>query len=384
MDRRARHGIGKANLGDQSPRESVAPETQINWEDLLDRPRVPVERDVLAATFASRRIAITGAAGSLGRELAACIAEYGPARLTLIDSGEAALFALRGRLLAAGHDEGTLGFRLADVRNRRRIAAIFADARPELVFHLAAYKHVPWAEAEPSEYLDVNLGGGRVVIEEAARVGAARIVYPSTDKAVNPPSLYGATKRIIEAQLREIAAQSATRAVAARFVNVLGSQGSVGVTFARLIAAGRPLPLTGDPSMTRYWIAPHHGTLLLAYAAAPAFDDPFTILLPDALPAVTVVEIARRIWHALGRDGEPPLLLTGSRPGERPHEELTGAGEDYERAPYRGILHVHGMDPAPPGRPVAAGIDEVLAAVEAGAPEAELKARALAWARAIR
>jgi FlaA1/EpsC-like NDP-sugar epimerase len=375
--------MGMAIVEDREVRGGVAPELLIDWDDLLDRPRVPVERQVLGATFVGRRVAITGAAGSLGRDLAACIADYRPASLTLIDSSEAGLFALRERLLAAGHDEGSLGFRLADVRSRRRVHALFAQARPEIVFHLAAYKHVPWAEVEPSEYLDANLGGGRVVIEEAAQVGAARIVYPSTDKAVNPPSLYGATKRIIEAQLREVAAHSATRAVAARFVNVLGSQGSVGVTFARMIAAGRPLPLT-DPGMTRYWIAPHHGTLLLAYAAASAFDDPFTILLPDALPAVPVVEIARRIWQQLGHEGEPPLVVTGLRPGERLHEELTGAGESYEQAPYRGILHVRGMAEAPPGRPIAAGIDQVLAAIEAGETEADLKTRALTWAHAIR
>ncbi len=368
----------------QGARGAVAPETLIDWDRLLDRPRVPVEVEALRAAFAGRRVAITGAAGSLGRELAATVATYQPASLTLIDSGEAGLFALREALLAAGHIEGSLQFHLTDVRNRRRIAAIFAATRPEVVFHLAAYKHVPWAESQPSEYLDANLGGGRVVIEEAARVGAARVVYPSTDKAVNPPSLYGATKRIIEAQLREIAAGSGTRCVAARFVNVLGSQGSVGVTFARRIAAGKPLPITGDPTMTRYWIAPHHGTLLLAYAAAPAFDEPFTILLPDALPAVPVVEIARRIWAQLGRAGEPPVVVTGSRPGERLHEELVGASEGYEPAPYRGILLVRGMSDVPPGTPIATGIGELLAAVEAGTPEDELKARALAWAHTIR
>ncbi len=362
---------------------AVAPETLIDWDRLLDRPRIPIEREVLAAAFAGRRVAITGAGGSLGRALALCVADERPASLTLIDSGEASLFALRDRLLAAGHAEATFGFRLADVRNRRRVAAIFATTRPEIVFHLAAYKHVPWAEIEPSEYLDANLGGGRVVIEEAAQIGAARVVYPSTDKAVNPPSLYGATKRIIEAQLREVAARSATRCVAARFVNVLGSQGSTGVTFARRITEGQPLPIT-DLAMTRYWIAPHHGTLLLAYAAAPAFDGPFTVLLPDALPAVPVVEIARRIWRQLGNAGDPPIVVIGSRPGERLHEELTGGGEAYEPGPHRGILEVRGMGEAGPGTPIAEGIGALLAAIDGGAGEDELKARALAWAHAIR
>lgn len=368
---------------DSGARQGLAPELQIDWDRLLDRPLVPTDRAALAETFAGRRVAITGAAGSLGRELSATVAAYGPASLTLLDSSEAGLFALRERLLLAGHDEATLRFALAEMRNRRRIAAIFAAARPEIVFHLAAYKHVPWAEAEPSEYLDANLGGGRVVLEEAARAGAVRLVYPSTDKAVNPPSLYGATKRITEAQLREVAATSAMRCVAARFVNVLGSQGSAGVTFARRIASGQPLPIT-DPAMTRYWIAPQHGTLLLAYAAAPVLTEPFSILLPDALPAVPVVAIARRIWERLGHSGEPPIVVTGSRPGERLHEELVGAGERYEPGPYRGILRVRGMAPAPLGTPIAEGIGALLAAVECGAPEAELRERALEWAHAIR
>ena len=369
--------------GPNTARTGVAPETLIDWDRLLDRPQILPDIDALRAAFAGRRVAITGAAGSLGRDLATTIAAYDPALLILIDSHEAGLFALRGDLLAAGRAESGLRFHLTDVRNRRRIAAIFDANRPEVVFHLAAYKHVPWAEAEPSEYLEANLGGGRVVIEEAARVGVARLVYPSTDKAVNPPSLYGATKRIIEAQLREVAAASTMRCVATRFVNVLGSQGSVGVTFARKIVAGESLPIT-DPTMTRYWIAPHHGSHLLTSAAAPAFDEPFTILLPDALPAVPVVTIARRVWELLGNEGEPPLVLVGSRPGERLHEELVGAGEEYEPAPYRGILQVRGMADAPPGAPIAAGIDAMLAAVEAGTSENELRARALAWAHTIR
>ncbi len=214
--------------------------TAIDWDRLLDRPPVPVDDGALAAAFAGRRVLITGAAGSLGRELALRVAATAPAALTLLDSHEPSLFALRGRLLEE-HPDLRPSFRLADVRGRRKIAALFAAGRPEIVFHLAAYKHVPWAEEDPAEYVEANLGGGRVVAEEAARTGVERLVYPSTDKAVAPVNLYGATKRINEALLREIAARSTVRVSVARFVNVLGSQGSVGPTFARQIAAGRPL-----------------------------------------------------------------------------------------------------------------------------------------------
>jgi FlaA1/EpsC-like NDP-sugar epimerase len=360
----------------------LAPEALIDWNTLLDRPPLVADEAALAAAFAGKRVLITGAGGSLGRELAQFVLGYRPDALTLVDSSEAGLFALWDRLRVLNPHEVPLAFRPADVRMRRRVAAIMAAARPEIVFHLAAYKHVPWAEAEPSEYLDVNLRGGLAVIEEAARVGAPRIVYPSTDKAVNPPSLYGATKRIIEAHLRETATRAGLVAVAARFVNVLGTQGSVGVTFARQIAAGQALTLT-DPAMARYWVTPRHGTLLLAYGAAPAFDEPFTVTLPEARPEVSVLELAQRIWSALGHAGEPPIVVTGSRPGERLHEELTGAGEQLESGPYPGILQVGGIVPAPAGTPIAAGIAELLAQVEAELPEPELKSRALAWARSI-
>ena len=354
----------------------------IDWDGLLDRPRVPTDDAALAVAFEGRRVLITGAAGSLGRELSLCVAAYGPAALTLVDSHEPSLFALRGRLLEA-HPAVETHFRLTDVRSRRKVAALFAARRPEVVYHLAAYKHVPWAEEDPAEYVEANLSGGLIVAREAARAGVARLIYPSTDKAVNPPSLYGATKRINEALLRETAAGSGTRVAVARFVNVLGSQGSVGPTFARQIAAGRPLSVI--PGMTRYWIAPHHATLLLAYAAGPAFTDPYSVLLPDALPAVPVAEIARRVWRQLRPEGgEPPLAPIDPRPGERLHEELVGGEERYEGAPYPGVLRVRGMAPPPPGSPVAADIDELLAAVAAGADGAELRARTLAWARALR
>ncbi len=367
-------GEGARDAGD------LLPEARIDWEGLLDRPPVPVLDDVLGAAFTGRRVLITGAGGSLGRALTACVARYAPAALTLVDSHEPSLFALRGRLLEEQADLRPL-FRLTDVRNRRRVAGLFAATRPEVVYHLAAYKHVPWAEEDPVEYVEANLGGGRAVAEEAAAAGVARLVYPSTDKAVNPPSLYGATKRIMEAQLREVAAGSAMRVTAARFVNVLGSQGSAGVTFARQIAAGQPLTLI--PGMTRYWIAPSHGTLLLAYAAGPAFAEPFSVVLPEARPAAPVRTILERVWRALRPEGaDPPIVAIEPRPGERLAEELTGAGEALEPSPYPGVLEVQGVAPAPPGRPVARGIGDLLAAAGEGDP-AELKARTLAWARGL-
>lgn len=355
----------------------------IDWDRLLDRPSAPVDREALTAAFAGRRVLITGAAGSLGRDLALCVASFAPAALVLLDSHEASLYALRERFLTAQPPVPVAPvFSLSDVRNRRKIATLFAAHRPEIVFHLAAYKHVPWAEEDPAEYIETNLGGGQVVVEEAAAVGTARLIYPSTDKAVNPPSLYGATKRIVELLLRETATGT-LQTVVSRFVNVLGSQGSTGLTFLRQIAAGQPLTVT-DPQMTRYWIAPRHATLLLAYAAGPAFTDSFTVLLPDAEPAVPVVAIAQRVWElACSAGGPAPLVTIGLRPGERLHEELTGPGEWLGASPYPGIVRVEGTAPPGAGTPVGAGIGELVAAVNQGGASADLKARTLAWARAL-
>lgn len=356
--------------------------TPFDWETLLRPERPPFGAHALADAFRDRRVLITGAAGSLGRDLSAFVAARQPAALVLLDSHEPSLFALRERLLAAGLATAC-HFVLADARNPRKIVRVFQAHQPEFVAHLAAYKHVPWAEEDPVEYLEANLDGARVVVEAAVAAGVGRLVYPSTDKAVNPPSLYGATKRICEMYLRETVARSSLSAVVARFVNVLGSQGSVGPTFVRRIAAGQSLTVT-DPRMTRYWITPRHATLLLAGAMSLDLPERFAICLPDASPALPVVEIARRIWARLNAGGgEPPLVVTGARPGERLHEELTGAGESLEAGPLPGILRVTGIAAAPLGTPVADGIADLLRAAADDPPPAEIKTRALAWARSL-
>src|SRR5207249_1845422 len=143
---------------------------------------------------------------------------------------------------------------------------VFEAERPSLVFHLAAYKHVPWGEDDPEAFVEANVLGARHVLGAARTVGVEQIVYPSTDKAIDPPSLYGATKRLVEAMLQAEAAAGGPRATIVRFVNVLGSQGSAPETFARQIQQGRPLTIT-HPQMRRYWITPAHANLLLLHAA---------------------------------------------------------------------------------------------------------------------
>lgn len=380
VDSATPEAVGVAGQTPPVPRADAT--MPFDWETLLEPERPPFRAQALADAFRDRRVLIAGAAGSLGGDLSAFIAARQPAALVLLDGHEPSLFALRERLLAAGL-AAACHFVLADARHARKMNRVFHQYRPEFVVHLAAYKQVPWAEEDPVEYLEANLDGARVVVETAVAANVERLVYPSTDKAVNPPSLYGATKRIAEMYLRETAARSSLSAVVARFVNVLGSQGSVGPTFVRHIVAGQPLSVT-DPRMTRYWISPRHATLLLAGAMSFDRAERFEICLPDASPALPVIEIARRIWARLNpAGGEPPLVVTGARPGERLHEELTGPGESLVPGPLPGILRVTGIAAAPPGTPVAEGIADLLRAAADDPLPAEIKARALAWARSL-
>lgn len=376
------HEHAGAGAGATMPSSYIDVPAPFDWETLLAPDRPAFDASALVPTFRERRVIITGAAGSLGRELTTFIAACHPAALVVLDNHEPSLYALRERLVAAGLVD-VCRFVLADARHRRKIERVFHQHCPEFVFHLAAYKHVPWAEEDPVEYLEANLEGARVVVDAAVEAGAERLVYPSTDKAVHPPSLYGATKRISEMLLRETAARSSLSAVVARFVNVLGSQGSVGPTFLRHIASGQPLTVT-DPRMTRYWITPGHATLLLAGSIALERTERFAICLPDTGPALPVVEIARRMWARLHPEGgEPPVRFTGARPGERLSEELVAVSEGLEAGPLPGILRVTGITPAPPGTPVGSGIEDLLRAAANDPEPATMKARALMWARSL-
>jgi O-antigen biosynthesis protein WbqV len=298
----------------------------------------------------------------------------------LFDLHESSLFRLREALAGAGSETGSeVRAVLGDVRDARRIKRLLAEERPELVFHLAAYKHVPWGEEDPEAFAAANVLGAQHVLEGAREAGVGQIVYPSTDKAIDPPSLYGATKRLVEGMLRVSAASGGPRAVTVRFVNVLGSQGSAPETFARLTREGQALTIT-DPRMRRYWITPEHARLLLLHGAcldplALGADGSLTVA-PDAGDEITIMDIARRVWAAVATpaqqaslaaapgqpsgvlSGEPAVRVTGSRPGERLAEPLTAPYEQLEALPLPGLLAVRGIPPADPER-VAEAVQQV-------------------------
>lgn len=305
-------------------------------EELLARRSSPLELVAAEEWISGRRIAVTGAAGSVGAPLVHLLLQLQPAELLLVDHHEHTFFRLRQEL--GPHAAVPIQWVLADVRDRRKLEMVFRRARPEVVFHLAAYKHVPLGEENPDQTVEVNLGGTRGLIEAAAEFDVRRFVYPSSDKAVNPPSVYGSTKKI--AEVLTIAADRAfsTGFSVTRFVNIVGTRGSVIETLSAQIAAGKPLTLT-DPAMTRYWITmPEATRLLVQTASAP---ESGIIFAPDPGPPINLAEMARHLFRLLAPDrGECPIQFIGPRPGERMHEILLSDTEAALSTPYPGIVRV--------------------------------------------
>ena len=355
------------------------PTAGIDWAAIIGRPPFVVDRPAVHRRLRGRTVLVTGAAGSLGRPLVEALAEAPLGRLILYDHHESSLFRLR-QALAALRPSLPVRVVLGDVRAARRIGRLVGEERPDLLFHLAAYKHVPWGEEDPEAFAEANVLGARAVIEACAAAGGARVVYPSTDKALDPPSLYGATKRLVEAMLQAAAAAGGLRCTIVRFVNVLGSQGSAPETFARQLRAGRPLTVTHQ-EMRRYWITPEHARVLLLHATC--LDSPSITIAPDAGEEIPTIEIARRLHRALRPDvPEPAITVTGLRPGERLSEPLCAPHELLERLPLPGVLAVRGARPVDP-QAVAEGVRRLARLLEQGAPPDALRATLFGAVRAL-
>ncbi|MCL4459931.1 MAG: polysaccharide biosynthesis protein [Chloroflexi bacterium] len=316
----------------------------LSLDPLLERPPLRIDMTVLSQALAHKRLLITGAGGSIGVALSEWLCALHPAELCLLDNHEDSLFKLQQRLGMAGGNL-SLGFVLADVRDRRRMRLVFEERQPDVVFHLAAYKHVHLAEENPGEAIAVNVLGTLNVIQQAIEAKVGKVVYPSTDKAVNAPSVYGATKRMAEILLQAYAKETDTQFSIVRLVNILGARGGVIETFLKQIRSGLPLTVT-HPEMTRYWITMREALFLLAYAACVA-DSP-TILLLDMGAPIEVRAMAQRLWKMLGLpDEECEVKYVGMRVGERLHEELINAGEQIVASDYPGILKIRNLQSDP-------------------------------------
>jgi O-antigen biosynthesis protein WbqV len=312
----------------------------IALEDLLGRPQAVLHRDAMARLIEGRRVLVTGAGGTIGSELARQLGALAPAELILFDNGEFLLYAIDGELR---EQFPGLALRplLGDIRDRLRVDEIMAAERPEIVFHAAALKHVPMVEANPVEGVLTNVIGSRNVAEAARAHGAGLVVQISTDKAVNPTSVMGATKRIAEAACqaldlqeaqRRLGSRAGTRFVTVRFGNVLGSTGSVVPLFTRQLAAGGPLTVT-DPEVTRFFMTVREAVELVLEASATVGtggtdgDDTGSlgkIFVLDMGEPVKIVDLARQMIRLAGLVAERDIKIEyiGLRPGEKLHEEL--------------------------------------------------------------
>ncbi len=301
-------------------------------EDLLGRPQTPLDREAMRAMVAGRRVLVTGAGGSIGSELVRQVAAGGPSRLVLVEQSEFNLYTIEQELTAA-HPRLSCPAVIADVRDRERTAAVFASHAPDIVFHAAALKHVPLVEANPAEGVQTNVFGTINVADACVAHGVEAMVMISTDKAVNPSSIMGATKRIAERYCQGLDLMPATRTrfVTVRFGNVLGSTGSVVPLFQRQLAIGGPLTVT-HPEMRRYFMSVREAVELILQAAAlgrQSLGDGRIYVLDMGEP-VRILDLARQMIRLTGlRPGiDIDIVFTGLRPGEKLFEELFGDAED--------------------------------------------------------
>jgi O-antigen biosynthesis protein WbqV len=330
-----------------APAEQTLELQPIAIEDLLNRQQVQLDRDGMARLIAGKRVMVTGAGGSIGGELARQVSGFGPMELLLLDNSEFALWQID---LEVAEIAPALRRRVAvaDVRDAARMAALMQGFKPELVFHAAALKHVPIVEANRLEGLRTNALGTRIVADAASACGTSLMVLISTDKAVNPSSVMGASKRMAEmyCQALDVAArhnENAMRCVTVRFGNVLGSTGSVVPLFRRQLAQGGPLTVT-DPEMQRYFMTVREAVGLVLQAsvvgvASKAIPEGGIFVLDMGQP-VKIVDLARQMIRLAGLrpDADIKIRFTGLRPGEKLYEELFHDGEQPAPAGHDGLL----------------------------------------------
>jgi len=392
LDAADRHGVpvrrapAPTRLGPAGGEEARRVELRpVSIEDLLDRPQVPLDREGMARLVQGRRVLVTGAGGTIGGELARQVAALGPAMLTLLDHGEYVLYEIDLELREK-HPEVARRAVLADVRDEARIRRLFEEIRPELVFHAAALKHVPMVENDPLEGLLTNALGTRVVADAARAVGTMAMVFISTDKAVNPTSVMGASKRLAEMYCQSFDREArhgrdGMRCITVRFGNVLGSTGSVVPLFRRQLERGGPLTVT-HPDMRRYFMTVREAVGLVLQASVVGTTDPENmppelaeggIFVLDMGEPVKIVDLARRMIRLAGLRPEEDVEIrfTGLRPGEKLFEELFHGKEAPRPTAFPGLLVAtpRTADAALVGR----AIDEIAAAARSGNPRAALQ-----------
>jgi len=315
-------------------RVSVEQVRQVDVNDLLGRGSVTLDVKELASYLGGKRVLVTGAAGSIGSELCRQICRHGPRELVVLDVAESPLFFLDRELRESF--ELLIQPVIASVRDAAAVKAVFQQYSPDIVFHAAAYKHVPLMEQHPQEAVSVNVLGTKIVADMANEFSAESFVMVSTDKAVNPTNIMGATKRCAETYVQQLDRNSKTSFVTVRFGNVLNSAGSVIPIFRQQISEGGPVTVT-DPEITRFFMTIPEASQLVLQAAS--MGDGGEIFLLDMGEPVKIQYLAEEMIRLSGftPHEDIEIVYTGLRPGEKLYEELLLAGEGVLRTPHDSI-----------------------------------------------
>ena len=308
----------------------------VNVEDLLRRDPIQLDLGEIAKLIRGKSVLVTGAGGSIGTELCRQIAKLAPKSLVLLGKGENSIYEIN-RELQLNFPTIEIKPVVADIRDRRRIKKIFITNRPQIVFHAAAHKHVPLMELQPEEAVHNNIFGTKVVAEAADKAGSEVFVMISTDKAVNPSSIMGATKRVAELVIQSISKTSQTKFVVVRFGNVLGSRGSVIPLFKKQIAMGGPITVT-HPEMTRYFMTIPEAVQLVLQAGSMAKGGEIFVL--DMGKPVKIIDLAHDLIELSGLVPNKDIKIeyTGIRPGEKLFEELLTVEEGIDATKHEKIF----------------------------------------------
>lgn len=316
----------------------------VNVEDLLRRKRIDLPGDPVREMFKGKRVLVTGAGGTIGSELARQILALQPGSLTLVERSEFALYEAQKRLSREPAWLATTPrSRIVDVRDREAMKALLHSTEPQVVLHAAAHKHVPLGEENPSEYLRNNCLATRSLAELCQDVGVERFVFISTDKAINPTSVMGATKRAAEILLLDAARAGAMNVTIVRFGNVIGSSGSVVPLFMEQIAAGGPITVTHQ-DVTRYFIRTSEAISLVLQAAT--LGDQGRVFMLDMGEPIKIVDLARDLIRLSNHsEDEIPIIFTGLRAGEKLYEEIHLQGESIHPTVHPQIVITEAPQP---------------------------------------
>ena len=307
----------------------------VNLEDLLKRDEIHLCEEKIGSCIAGKRVLVTGAGGSIGTELCRQIARFSPEEIVLFERAENSLFYIDMALEGLGNK--TKVPIIGDICDRKKVREIFSEYRPQIIFHAAAYKHVPLMESNPFEAIKNNVFGTKILAEEAYEFGVEKFVMLSTDKAVNPTSIMGASKRIAEMLITAFSRKNGTKFMAVRFGNVLGSDGSVVPTFKKQIEKKVPVTIT-HPDIERYFMTiPEAVGLVLEASFIGNGGEIFVLEMGEQ---IKIVDLARDLIRLSGLepDKDIDIVFTGLRPGEKMNEELVAADEKAVQTDNKKIM----------------------------------------------